>query len=126
MTQSNRKRSWVRLVWVVAIAAAVVGTTWLAIGVLADDGSTSARPDAGPNAAIPQEAVSTAAGPERLREGAVQILDPASGLATARESWERVEAELAKAEDPDETARLERKREMIRHAIDRLAPAGPP
>ena len=124
MTQRDSRRSRARPALVVAIAAAVVGATWLAVGVLGDDGATPDRPDAGRNAASIQEAPTSPAGPERLREGATQILDPASGLAAGRDVLAQVEEELAKAKDPGETARLERKREMIRQAIDRLATTG--
>ena len=124
MTHRDPKRLRGRIAWMIAIVAGIGASTWLAVGLAESDGSTPDRSDAETTAASLHAPVATTPGPERLRDGAMQNLDPASGLAAAREALEQVEEELAKAKDPDETARLERKREMIRQAIDRLATTG--
>ena len=126
MTKDVPKRSRVRLAWMIAIAAGIGAVAWLVGGTFGSGESTPDQQDGDTNAASLHTPVGTPPGPERLRDGATQVLDPASGLAAARAALARVEAERARATDPGDMARLERKREMIRQAIDRLTPAGPP
>ncbi|MBI5489318.1 MAG: hypothetical protein HY905_18435 [Deltaproteobacteria bacterium] len=117
------RRTKARLVAALAAAILVAAGVWIVVGLLAGesdagrDGVASNAENSGASAAAPS-------GPERLREGARQNLDPVSGRAAAVEALARVEAELAEAEDEAEGARLRRKRDMIRQAIDRLEDPG--
>ena len=124
MTQRDPKRSRRPLVWMIALAAGIGAAVWLAVGLLESDGSTPNRSDAETTAASLHAPVATPPGPERLRDDATQVLDPGSGLAAARAALARVEAELAGTTDPRDLTRLQRKRELIRQAIDRLTTTG--
>ena len=124
MTHRDPKRLRGRIAWMIAIVVGIGASTWLAVGLDESDGATPDRSDAETTAASLHAPVTTTPGPERLRDGATQNLDPASGLAAAREALARVDAELARATDPRDLTRLERKREMIRQSIDRLTTTG--
>ena len=56
----------------------------------------------------------------RLPKGLKQIEDPNRALDLARESLSRVEKELAAAQDDKARATLERKKQFIEKAIERL------
>jgi hypothetical protein len=56
----------------------------------------------------------------RLREGAVQIEDRSRALASAEKSLARLEQEIASADDTGKRTSLERKKQLVEHAIARL------
>ncbi|MFO8073156.1 MAG: hypothetical protein R6V85_14890 [Polyangia bacterium] len=57
----------------------------------------------------------------RLPPGVGQIETPSQALAKAREALERIDEEMAAAENEEQRAALERKRELVEQAIQRLS-----
>jgi hypothetical protein len=56
----------------------------------------------------------------RLREGSRQVDNTSEALIMARESLARVEKELAETTDDAERMKIEKKRQLIQKAIERL------
>jgi hypothetical protein len=122
MRERTSTRMRARILGSVAAAMALAGAVYVGVEVSSDDAG-------GKSAGAPVGPVSTASltsGQEttsRLRAGARQVTDPATGHAVAREALVRVEGELAAARDPAEIQRLSRKVELIRQAMQRLGGA---